>query len=261
MRELIIREFNEVMPIASQYYLTYGENDIRPGFLDGHLVLLRAYYCAYFHVDSDDIILRYHELYRRNNFTRAEIPVQLQTNRNALNSFFIVQSWANFELLITLMSEQVFDEDRKLELFSKEYDRVLSVLKENAPTDEEKHQLKFLIKSHMAHVPMSVKCGALLKHISNYPTGRSKPADLEFLNFYGRVRNCVHSNYIYFGNGESEFDFQGDLFRFVPNHPISQQRADSFLKMSIELRHLAQALIESIPFANEIYDPSIEQMN
>jgi hypothetical protein len=262
MKGLIITELNQLLLQIPAAEKRFGADDIRTGFLDGHFSMLRGYYCAYFQIDSQDILLRYHEIYKKTDFTMADIAHQRQGHKNILNSFLIIQSWSNFELFITLFAEAVLSEEKKKELLETEYLRIKGIIKTNPPSDSEDLKLKKLTKHHLAHASMPHKYGSLLKLIADYPNDRNKENDRRFLEFYGRLRNCIHSNYIYFGRESSEDVFNGDTFKFTSGELISQQpgKEDTFLMMALSLKAIALLLMEKLPFDKSIYDKSNDML-
>ncbi len=101
-----------------------------------------------------------------------------------------------------------------------------------------------------------MKTDQLFKVLKNTDFDSEKvKQDKEFLNFFGKLRNSVHSNYIYYGK-DYEFNHVGMTYKFEKGKPIKQDPLSdlSFFNLSIELRNVYQRLIEKIKFVNLIPD-------
>jgi hypothetical protein len=129
MKDQILQELRALIEIINTYKVKYGEDDIRPSFFDGYFQIIRTFYAAYFHLDSDDILEKYHEIYPDRIIARADISVHLQGHKNLLNSFLIINCWSNFELFITLFSNTILNDDQKDKLLKVDYDRMKTILK------------------------------------------------------------------------------------------------------------------------------------
>lgn len=254
--KLLINQINE-------YHVKFGENDIRSSFLDGYFQVLRTYYCSFFHLESNDILEKYHEIYERDNFGFADIGIHLQGHKNLLNSFLVINCWSNFELFITLFCNAVLPERHVTELLELDYQRLRKILKTNSITDETDGKLKKYIKNHLAHTPIVNKYGKLFKLIENYPSERDKQYDREFLEFFGRLRNCIHSNYIYYGSENKVFEFNREKFTFISgkllNHSPSNE--SSIFLLTQNLKQIFFIIVNGIKYDSEIYDPSVELIN
>lgn len=260
MREHIIIELRELIDQKSNYQERFGFNDIRTGFINGYFQILRTYFCAYYHTISDDIIEKYREIYQIDNFDTNQLSWHLQSHRNLLNSFLIINTWSNFELFLTLFSNAVLPRHKIEELLEIDYRRLKKILKDYPLTDNTDEKLKKYIKNHIAHTPIVNKYGKLFKLITNYPTERDKNRDREFLEFFGRLRNCIHSNYIYYGSVAKDFTFNEITFRFRPGELLQhdQTHDDTILiQLTQNLKHIFKVFVENITHNNEIYDPSV----
>ncbi len=264
MKEEIVNELQKLIPQINGYYERFGKSDVRASFLDGHFQIIRTYYCSYYHLESDDILLKYREIYPDKEINHDTIDMSIQGHKNLLNSFLILNSWSNFELGITLMANSILDERKRVGLLSIDYARIMKIFSKILIridlSETIRNKLSKFNKFHLSHVPMTNKYGNLLKLISNYPDGRSKKLDRKFLEFYGRLRNCVHSNYIYYGRNSFEYRFEDVLFRFTNGELLSQDpiEEDTIFNMSSQLKDIFTIFAENIDYPHEIHDPSHE---
>jgi hypothetical protein len=260
MKDQILQELRALIEIINTYKVKYGEDDIRPSFFDGYFQIIRTFYAAYFHLDSDDILEKYHEIYPDRIIARADISVHLQGHKNLLNSFLIINCWSNFELFITLFSNTILNDDQKDKLLKVDYDRMKTILKNIEIDEATEEKLKKCIKYHIAHTPVMYKYGKIFKMVVSYPSTRNKNDDRKFLDFFGKLRNCIHSNYIYFGNETYRYDYLGENYLFEPNKLISHSpsQENSIFRLTQNLNEIGKSIIENISYDKEIYDPSIE---
>lgn len=260
MREDIKIELRLLIDQINRFHEIYGENDIRASYLDGYFEILKTFFCAFYHLEEDDIMQKYFEIYQRDNFERKDILQQLQGQKNVLNSSLVINCWSNFELFITLFCNAVLSEIEIEELLELDYIRLKSILKNDNILQETDEKLKKCRKNHLAHSPMNNKFGKLLKKINPYPQNRDKSKDREFLEFFGKLRNCIHSNYIYYGGNDFKFTFNGETYNFnhgkLLNHVPNSE--ESIYYLTKELKEIFMLIVESLKYDNEIYDPSIE---
>ena len=262
MKKEILNELRELIPQIKEYYEKFGDTDIRASFLDGYFQILRTYFCSYYHLESDDILAKYREIYPDKDFSHNSIKWHCQGHKNLLNSYLILNSWSNFELCITLMANAILDENTKARLLSIEYRRIRKCLRDILTrieiSDSVINKLKKFNKFHLAHVPMVNKYGNLFKLLIRYPNDRDKKNDGKFLEFYGRLRNCVHSNYIYYGRNLFKYTFREVNFRFTHGELVHQEpiTENVIFLMSIKLKRIFMAIAENIDYFEEIPDPS-----
>ncbi len=259
MRDQILIELRLLINQISNSREKFGNNDIRSSFLDGYFETLKTYFCAYFHLEEKDILEKYYEIYQRNDFCRGILSKHLHNQRNALNSLLIIFSWSNFELFITLFCKAVLSKTKIVELLEHDYRNLIKILKSYSITDKTDNKLKKCIKKDLAHTPIINKYGKLLKIVNPYPSNRNKQADLEFLEFFGRLRNCMHSNYIYYGTTQNKFTYNDITFIFKNGKPISQNplRESSTYELTKNLKDIVQVIMDNINHEHEIYDPSV----
>jgi hypothetical protein len=259
MKDQVLQELQALISLIDSYHKKYGDNDIRSSFVDGYFQILRTFYAAYFHLDSEDILEKYHEIYPEADVKRENLTIHLQGHKNLLNSFLIINCWSNFEFFVTLFCNEVLTEIQVGSLLKVDYDRFKKLIKGIDITNTIENKLKKLIKSHIAHTPVMYKYGKLFKLIDTYPDSRNRTDDREFLDFFGKLRNCIHSNYIYFGSNEYTYTYLKEVFTFEPQKLINQTNSqeNSIFGLTQNLKNIGVAIIENIEYDNEIYDPSV----
>lgn len=262
MREQIKIELRILMTQIDQFRNRFGDNDIRPAFLDGYFEILKTFYCAYYQIEENDILCKYQEIYDRTDFDKNAISQQLLGQKNILNSFLIINSWSNFELFITLFCLCVLDSNEIDELQNLDYTRVKKIFKDFSICPEAEEKLTKLKKNHIAHVPINNKFGKVLKKVNPYPEGRNIKDDKEFLEFFGKLRNCIHSNYIYYGLKDYDFTYNNETFSFKPGKLVSQSTYTerTIFDLTVNLKEIFFVFAENIPFDKEIFDPSNEML-
>jgi hypothetical protein len=68
------------------------------------------------------------------------------------------------------------------------------------------------VKKHLSHVSINQKYNRLFKKVkSKYK--RNIDEDMRFLDFWGKLRNTIHGNFIYTGN-DFNYEFNGYPFKF-----------------------------------------------
>lgn len=261
MKKLLQKELSELITLIDDFSQKFGENDIRPAFLDGYFQILRTYYCAHFQLDSDDILTKYREIYPDANLKREDISARhLQGHKNLLNSFLIINCWSNFELFVTLFSQKVLPQNEIDDLLNGDYNNLKKILNGYKLDNNTEEKLKKMVRHNLAHVPMPSKYGKLLKMIAKYPGTRNVKEDREFLEFFGRLRNCIHSNYIFYGAEEKVYSFNGEKFTFTPDKVLSHYPAEdsSIFKLTLNIKEIFLLIVQGIPYSNEIFDPSMD---
>lgn len=260
MKNLLQNEIRELIPQIDKLHQQFGEDDIRGSFLDGYFQILRTYYCSHYHLDSADIVEKYQELYQRKDIEKEGLDLHLQGHKNLLNSFLIINCWSNFELFVTLFSQSILSDQEQIELLEIEYLRIKNSLKGLFIDEETDTKLRKFTKKDLAHVPMPNKYGKLLKMINPYPTDRNKQNDRDFLEFFGRLRNCIHSNYIFYGAEEKRFYYNGEDFIFKHGDLLSHDPSteSSIFLLTLNIKKIFFVIINNIIFDAEIFDPSVK---
>ncbi len=122
----------------------------------------------------------------------------LENQRNSYHRTLIVDSWSLFETCISAVCQHVIDPQRLHELL---YGKI--------PKNPKK---KITQLKHASFLTISRKTKELFD-LAEYNSEKSLENDKRFLEFYGDFRNCMHNNYIYFGQ-KYEYEFDGKLYIF-----------------------------------------------
>lgn len=182
---------------------------------------------------------------------------------NALNRQIIVDSWSVFELCVNTFCEKLCNENELNKLLSSNYNELLKVLKLTKIDDNEVSQLKekYIVKN-LTHVSIVRKTDFLFKKVKGYDRYIEK--DKKFLLFYGKLRNCMHSNYIYFGDKNFEYEFGNAKFVFENgemvkwNDPFKESPKLYFHLMG-NLKGIWKSIINSIEYNDIIFYPVLEE--
>ena len=131
-----------------------------------------------------------------------------------LNRRFIIDTWSTFELSINLVAVAVLDKATIDSLLDFETRDILEILKKDKfePILSLEKLKKRFDRESLTHIPINRKYHKILESIKNCYKRNAK-ADEEFLIFYGKLRNTMHFNFIYYGK-DYDYTFKGNLFKF-----------------------------------------------
>ncbi|MFN3405633.1 MAG: hypothetical protein ACK40G_16160 [Cytophagaceae bacterium] len=128
--------------------------------------------------------------------------------RNSANRSLIIESWSIFEFCITSIATEILTEKDLDELLSFQSIDFLKLIKKYSLSDDDIAKInKKFKKGHLTHVPINRKYNRLYSKFQEYIIGDIE-SDKKFLTFFGKYRNCVHSNYIYHGE-DDKCNFNG----------------------------------------------------
>ncbi len=260
MKEEILIELRSLITQIHDYQEKFGSDDIRTSYLDGYFEILKNYFFAYFHIIEKGTLNKYQELYQSFDISWDDLSPHIQNQKQGLNSNLIINCWSDFELFISLFCYSVLPKNKINKLLDLDYTKVKNIITEYDISKETELKLKKFKKNHLSHVPNNNKYGAILKMINPYPSERNKSYDIDFLDFFSRLRNCMHSNFIYYGANEKEFTFQGEKFRLKFGKPISQIPSSAItpFELTLFLKEIFQLMVDNINYDGITYDPSIE---
>lgn len=263
LEEKILIKLRETREYCYGLTGTFEDKDIRISFFDGYHSILSFYYCSLIYNNSDLYVQNMREVYNRRDILKEDLKKNLQSFRNLVNSKFLIDTWSNFELFITILCSAIFEPSRIDELCRADYSRVRKSISDICLSDLQKEKLqKQLIKRYFAHVNSNPKFNSLLTYIAHNYKIRNLKKDREFLEFYGGLRNCIHSNYIFFGNNKT-YIFEDVKFTFEDNKlvNINPLKEDTLFNLSVELDKIVRCIINSITYKGLIYDPSHELLD
>lgn len=199
------------------------------------------------------------ELYHPNNFLSILRDPNYTGYKSSLNRYLIIDTWAAFEFSITEILSYFINDDRLQHLSLYQFHDVIKIL-ESIPNFiiEEKILKKFERKLKLKHLPINRKTNELFKLYSG-EYSRDKKADKKFLDYFGKLRNCMHNNFIYKGNNY-EYIFNGMKTMFKNNEFLwfSCTKDDIpyfILKLINELIIIFKSLIQGIIYKKIILDP------
>jgi hypothetical protein len=181
------------------------------------------------------------------------------SHRNQINRSVVIDSWSQFEFSITTICEFVLKGPELDTLFSEKYDEIVKAVGQQSVSDEVKEKLKKkLIEKHLTHIPITRKCDKLFKYCKNYK--RDIDADKKFLQFFGKIRNTMHSTYIYFGNN-FEYVFSDIRTVFENGKPVYHRQPVGlkfYFDLAIELNKVFTAIVSAIEFSGKMDYPTME---
>jgi hypothetical protein len=250
----------------------FQENDIRKDYFKLTHGTTYQYYRNYLFLKLSEFIYDGKINFHKDLFTHkihvdrisetCYTPIQRQAFTNNINRSMFIDSWSIFELCVTTFCSGLCTNEELDKLLKHQFNDLINILNEKQLTDNEKVKLeKFTLKEHLTHVPIVRKTDFLFKKAINY--SRNKNADKEFLLFYGKFRNTMHTNFIYFGK-DYEYYFGDAHFVFINNKIVTWD--DPFLpspklyfNIIDELKGIWKELISTIPYDGLIEYPDIEQ--
>lgn len=256
MRNKILNEIHDTVEILGKLEKIYSDDDIRKSFYDGHFTFLCGYLINYDWVINEKNISPYDEILNCQELKRNEINENIKTFRNLSNSTLIIHSWSNFELLISFLTENFFDTETKESLMEQQYNSISKILLKEQIDIKTIPAFEKCKNSSFHKIALNNKLLKLLQLIKNKNKEYVKEMEDFLLNF-ARIRNCIHSNYIYFGN-DTTYIFDEKIFHYIPNEPINilPNSDDIYLKLCIQLRKYTNFIIDNVEYKETIIDPT-----
>lgn len=177
-----------------------------------------------------------------------------------LNRRFIIDTWSTFELSINLVAEAVLSADTIESLLNFETRDILEILKKEEikePKTMEKLKKRF-DRDGLTHVPINRKVHKILELIKDCYK-RNAGEDEKFLIFYGKFRNAMHANFIYYGK-DYNYEFKGNRFQFRNGKIILyenkfDQPTDLYIALFNEVKDIFYNIVLCINPANPILYP------
>lgn len=260
MINFLKNELDKTILIANELKTQYSEEDARVAFFDGHFGIIKHYLNFYILLESELIVTNYKFIFDKPDISIEDINYHILGHKNFLNNQLIINSWSNFELCITLITQKILPLKQIEDLLNHDYNELLKILKNTDLDKNQQIKLEKTKKSELSHVPITRKYNKLFKLIApDYSRSRNLINDRKFLEFYGKLRNCIHTNYIYYGK-EYSYKFQNVVFTFINGQTIHQSKIieNVIINMSIELRNIFLVMVQNIDFKNKIRDPSFD---
>lgn len=181
----------------------------------------------------------------------------------SMNHRVFIMSWSVFELAISTLFNIICPEESKIKYCNKKFNELKSKIPEES-WEFVKNKLK---TPHPQFLPITIKYGYLMKISKGYPGIKEK--DISFLEFFGKFRNTVHSNFIYYGKdycynfGQAHFKFENEKIVEWTN-PF--EKSPYFLSVELyihligRLNEIALNIFKSIDYDQIIYYPDLKQI-
>jgi len=192
----------------------------------------------------------------------SQEPLLTQSHTNALNRNLIIDLWSVFELCVTPFCNALCEGIELEKLLNYNYTEIIKFLKKSALDETDRQKLKnHLVKENLVHVPITRKTDFLFNKTVNYYGDIKK--DKEFLIFFGKLRNTMHTNFIYYGKdyeykfGDAHFIFKsGKLVKWVDPFEPSPKL---YFYLVGRLKEIWKTLITSIKHDGIIFYPDLDQ--
>ena len=171
-------------------------------------------------------------------------------------------AWSLFELSISTFYKAVVDEKELDRQSNDVYKEVIKnvVVKEGCDLKVK----KLLLKASLHQIPIVRKYNYLLKIAKGY--SRNIKNDKSFLEFFGKMRNTVHSNFIYYGSeytyrfGDAEFLFKNEE-QVVWSDPFQNGKlvpsVQLYLHLIGQLNEIVNEIFKCITFDTRIPYPDL----
>lgn len=192
----------------------------------------------------------------------SQKPTLAQSHTNSLNRNLQIDSWSVFELCVTPFCYALCENHELEKLLNYSYTEVINCLKKSDLDESDSEKLKrHLIKENLVHVPITRKTDFLFNKAVNYYGDIKK--DKEFLIFLGKLRNTMHTNFIYYGKdyeykfGHAHFVFKnGKLVKWLDPFEPSPKL---YFYLVGRLKEIWKNLITSIKHDEIIFYPDLDQ--
>jgi len=260
MKDRLLFEIHKMKDLIDELSLTYKENDIRKSYFEYIHAHLAFFYQNLYFLDDNCFIDAHRKISKIPDLYRDKLQVATTHLISSNNSKLLVECWSSFELAITLIAEEFVSMDEKNDILQNDYKSVKKIIKSTSEEIDIKLQKK-LIKKHFTLCSLPEKYNKLYKIIKDkYSTKRDIENDKKFLGFVGRLRNCIHSNYIYFGSEIEDFTFN-NIKVFFKNGKIvtfDPRKDDIIIDIVIETVNIFKCIIDSIENKDLIENPALD---
>lgn len=134
----------------------------------------------------------------------------MSITRNLQRSL-IVEAWSMFEFAITTIFEQHCREEKD-SLRKKKYSKLFKKILKRYFSENIDEAVEKLTDELDPFIPTMIKVRKIFKkHGKEY---KERDEDFEFLEFFGRLRNGIHNNFLYKGKNIKDVEFEGNVFKF-----------------------------------------------
>ena len=186
----------------------FGDDDTRRVFVE---LIYDSAYCYYRGIAFMEMMrlshknlfqynieLRYFEPHVNRLVETTRLPILEKSQFNHLNRSLLLDAWSSFEFCVTTFTECIATEDERDKLLQYQFRSIIKEISADSVETKKMERLKNKLTAHsLVHVPIVRKTEFLFMKCSDYGDGIAD--DREFLQFVGKFRNAVHSNFIYHG--------------------------------------------------------------
>lgn len=245
--------------ILAQLEKGFNQNDVRVAFFEILYDTYKNLYRVLVYSESKQF-----EIDSLNLNTGLNRDIERFNWKSYFHYCFIIKCWSNFESCINQIckEKEVLNIDIFVKLKETEYLRIIEELRTlEIPEDVNNNLYIRFYRENIEQVSINLKTDQIYKTLKNkfIDTAQIK-SDKKYLEFYGRLRNSIHSNYVYYGNN-FDFNFKGMKFQFENGKPFKQDPISdlTFFHLSIELRNIYHRIIDHISCNNLIPDENFPQ--
>ncbi|NVM63827.1 hypothetical protein FHW88_002116 [Mucilaginibacter sp. SG538B] len=195
----------------------------------------------------------------------ADLEVLIKSFNNNINRSFFLDAFSSFEVCLNVLVEAIISPDEIDHVLRYSLNEVSQILKMADLSDSAQKKLeKLLVKNHVTHVPYIRKIELLFKYAGKRYDGDVKN-DREFLNFLSKLRNTIHTQWVYFGK-DYDYLFKDNAHFIFKNgkqviwtSPYDDGGAMLFIDIFDRLKEIWKKFIFGISFENPIpiYDEGV----
>lgn len=253
---------NLVVEIKAQ---PLGTEDMRTSYLELTLHIFNLYYIQWNTVLSARIVAQKRFLVTQEERYALSIfgesvsdPDFFYMRRNSAYRGLLIESWSAFEFCLTYLCDFLFTSEAKKELLEQDLNDIKKVLARYSLSDAHMQKVtKMFYRDHLTHVPMTRKYNKLYSLFRQHYQGNWSE-DSSFLEFFGKYRNTMHTNYIYQGKDKS-YSFLGITYHFANGEAVSHSEEptiNNMFDLAVKLKDTCKRLFDAIQHPGLIPFPS-----
>lgn len=245
----------------------YGisSDDIRTSYLELTFSVLDLYYRQWISITAARIIKEKYVELSQDELSVFEAFVgsvtDITTFYSVRNSSFrnlLIDSWSTFEFCLTYLCVSLFDEKATEDLLEEDFRKISIILsKYDVANDDRKKILRKYSTDHFTHLSVNRKYEKIYSIYKKRYNG-DWSEDSKFLSFYGKYRNCMHTNYIYHGQ-DAEYTFDGVQYRFINGEAVDHSKEPDIKEMfnlTMRLKSTCKRLFDAIEHPGLLPFPS-----
>lgn len=248
----------------------YVEDDIRKDFFGMVIDSAYVYYRNFLLIEISILINRkkidLKKLAKNQHLIGVTVLIKNershQSHNNAMNRQFLIDTYSTFEMCVTALCQYTCAEEENQKLLETGYNDIIKLINADKLSAKELTKLKVAYTvNHLTHVPIVRKTDALFKKVKGYT--RDIKADKEFLRFFGKLRNAMHSNYIYSGKnykytfGHADFIFEDG--KIITWQDPFKNSPKLYFYLAGNLNEIFKAITATIKYDGHIPYPDLQQ--